>query len=197
MSEPTPWTPDEELTLTELVIDGSSTERMMLALPARSRKAITEKRRSLLPGYVIERGDDREWSVRENEILRDGRNAGLTIPELMLRLPGRSKGAITGKCHRLGLDIGVHHPTNVQKSMIPMEVPGPPPKTCQWIHGDVIADADWSFCGKPVEPGGPWCPAHRVRVFRQDGSQDDVDREAEATVSGIGGRLAATGRTGR
>ena len=36
------------------------------------------------------------------------------------------------------------------------------PRICQWIDGEPTGD-DSCKCGRPVQPGRPYCPEHQAR----------------------------------
>ena len=196
---PVPWTEDEELTLTSATIDGAGLSQLMTALPGRSETEIRTKQEELLPNYVFVPLPDREWTEREDEILLEGRRAGMMLRDLGYRLPGRTKNAIISRANR----IGAHLPTNEDGSrmsrvpVLPATAMGPRPKTCQWIDGDVLLNEDWSYCGEPVEEGKSYCAAHCARAYRREGGQEDVDREAAYAVGSIKASLASSARLGR
>jgi GcrA cell cycle regulator len=50
----------------------------------------------------------------------------------------------------------------------------PPPRSCQWPHGDP-KHADFRFCHGPIETvGSSYCDEHRARAYQK--AEDNPDR---------------------
>jgi GcrA cell cycle regulator len=92
---------------------------------------------------------------------------------------GMSRNAVIGKAHRLGLTA---RPSPV-KTAQPAEAPAPRPaarkaapvqrttlldlndRICKWPIGHPN-EPDFHFCGKPVNPGFPYCPEHCAIAYQ-------------------------------
>lgn len=59
-----------------------------------------------------------------------------------------------------------HGPDAGREQVRPLaEKIGPPPRTCQYPHGDP-QDKGFHFCGEPVLEGSSYCPSCHSRCYR-------------------------------
>lgn len=98
-------------------------------------------------------------------------NPGQSGSEIGRRF-GVSRNVVMGLAHRNGIQVGggprrkkeagLPHPT------APTRRQTPTPRGCRWIDGNPGRryDEAWSYCGAAVVGNGPWCAAHRERVYR-------------------------------
>ena len=99
-----------------------------------------------------------------------------------------TKGAVIGKCRRLGIRLQGNNfgggcrtgqvlkpkPVPVVRKrkavaapvvVVPAPVPAPgikPTRTCQWLDGSA---PQWRTCDAPTRPGTAWCETHYRRVY--------------------------------
>ena len=86
---------------------------------------------------------------------------------------GITRNAVIGKANRLGLSQQGKKPEKPE----PDHVIVPSAKQCQWPFGDP-GDANFHFCGKPVQPDWPYCPEHCLLAYRSlSDKEDDVIEE--------------------
>ena len=130
---------------------------------------------------------NRDWTEREDEIVRQGRRAGMSFRALQERLPGRTKSAIIGRAHRIGVTIESPKPRTFHKfngnRLRPVRVEVTAARVCQWIERSVPecldADGGAPFCGEPVVPGTSWCPHHGARVWSRREAEEGAISEEE------------------
>ena len=133
------------------------------------RRAEEERSRASLAAKSDEAFLARGWTEREDEIIRDGRAAGLPLREIAARLPGRTKSAVAGRAHRLGLPgAETRDPPPKPRPVFRRAEPGSA-RGCQWIEGYVPDCLDEHgnapFCGAPARPGSSYCPVHHARCW--------------------------------
>ena len=138
------------------------------------------------------------WSLGEDEVLREGYAKGLTLREIGAGL-GRSKDSVVSRAIRLGLERRApEQPTRTgaggwawrrSSPLRPMAVPLPP-KVCQWIEGDPLEgmdrDGNAAVCGGPLVPGRPWCAKHDAMARGRRGIDDAVEEAEDEGHDGSG-----------
>lgn len=124
---------------------------------------------------------ERKWTDEMDSRLRELKAEGLSAT-LIGREMGKSRNAIIGRMHRLGL-CGAstkraygprrpkQHRINIARIFRPI-VPKPeslgfsiidlPPHCCKFAEGD----SPYTFCGQPTLEGLSWCPYHCSVVFQ-------------------------------
>lgn len=115
------------------------------------------------------------WTDERIELLKRLWEKGLSASQIAEELgEGVTRNAVIGKAHRLGLKS---RPSPV-KADAPKKAAAAAPKKpkvvtkpkrvtlldlsdkiCKWPHGHP-GEEDFHFCGKPVQPGFPYCPEH-------------------------------------
>ena len=121
---------------------------------------------------------NQQWTEEEDIRLAQMMKGGISYGEIGHRM-GRSKNAVTGRAHRLGLV-----PSPVRKYPRPMKAAGPARAKrtfgltgCQWIEGDVQAQMDvWGNvpkCGRPTIPGKSYCEAHYRRCVSSKAFEEE------------------------
>ena len=90
-------------------------------------------------------------------------NEGLTTAEIG-RAVGMSKNAVVGKVHRIGLQKRTSPIARKQKPTDVIKLEDLKYGMCSWPEGDPGTDA-FQFCGKPVTPDKPYCPAHCEKAY--------------------------------
>jgi len=132
--------------------------------------------------------DDMSWTPERIEKLQKLWEQGLSASQIADDLgEGVSRNAVIGKAHRLGLKV---RPSPVKTEAAPKKAPAaptaaptprkpkaPPAKSarvtlldlndrvCKWPHGHP-SDDDFHFCGKPVQPGFPYCGEHCAVAYQ-------------------------------
>ncbi|MEX6724444.1 GcrA family cell cycle regulator [Parapedomonas caeni] len=121
------------------------------------------------------------WSDERIELLQRLWEKGLSASQIAEELgEGVTRNAVIGKAHRLGLKA---RPSPV-KAEAPKKAAPPAPKkpkpvvkpervtllelsdkVCKWPHGHP-GEEDFHFCGKPVQPGFPYCPEHCAVAYQ-------------------------------
>lgn len=130
-----------------------------------------------------------EWTPLRISALMALWNEGLSTSEIGHRL-GVTKNAVVGKVHRLGLPKrqspirgnggGAPRAASpghaVTRVRAPQPVDEPPPTgeiikldklfsgMCSWPDGEPGTEA-FRFCGRPAEPGRPYCARHCERAY--------------------------------
>ena len=127
------------------------------------------------------------WTESRIDQLRDLWKQGLSTAEIGRRL-GISKNAVVGKAHRLDLPA---RPSPIKLRPVTATAPKPQPAlrpapapvklvrvsgkgpSCQWPSGHP-GQPDFHFCGKPAEPGKPYCAEHAARAYVSSKSRSDA-----------------------
>ena len=121
--------------------------------------------------------DKNSWTDERLAKLRELWDKGLSISQIGEEL-GVTRNAIAGKAHRLGLPKR-QSPIS-QKKAAPVEVVVEEPadlplrmalrklnwsrSKCVWPTGDP-KHTDFSFCGKPIIAGKPYCNDHCIEAY--------------------------------
>lgn len=119
------------------------------------------------------------WTDERIELLKNLWDSGQSASQIAKELgEGVTRNAVIGKAHRLGLKS---RPSPVKADK--PEVPAAPKRVekkeakklvtlldltdrmCKWPHGHP-GDEDFHFCGKPSEPGMPYCAAHCAEAYQ-------------------------------
>ena len=119
------------------------------------------------------------WTDERIELLKNLWDSGQSASQIAKELgEGVTRNAVIGKAHRLGLKS---RPSPVKADK--PEAPAAPKRVekkeakklvtlldltdrmCKWPHGHP-GDEDFHFCGKPSEPGMPYCAAHCAEIGR-------------------------------
>lgn len=174
------WTDEEKQVVQDCIRAGMNVFQIMMRLPNRSADAIESVMYTVARSEKKARDGDeianREWSEREDEVLRTGYATGVPLREIMARLSGRSKSAIAGRAARLGLQAdSSNRERRPDADYMTMAIP--PAKTCQYIHGDTYAGMDAAgnalMCGAPVVPGYSWCAEHMKLIYQGKEAEGD------------------------
>lgn len=124
------------------------------------------------------------WTPERIEKLQSLWEKGLSASQIADELgDGVSRNAVIGKAHRLGLKA---RPSPVKTEAEPRPAAPPAPRKpksaspakparvslldlneriCKWPHGHP-GDDDFHFCGKPVQPGFPYCAEHCAVAYQ-------------------------------
>lgn len=145
-----------------------------------------------------------EWGDAEIRLIKDEWGAGKTAAEIAAQLNGRSRNAVLGKAHRLGLpprfirDTGAmakkkekkksaasretvtdHHVSDVRYQ--PEETPANLVSLldlkngqCSWPYGDP-KEPGFGFCGAECKAGSVYCAGHHKRAFQPSWRKDYDD----------------------
>ena len=120
------------------------------------------------------------WTDERLEKLRDLWAKGLSISQIGEEM-GVTRNAIAGKAHRLGLpkrqspisksaskpvkgDASAIEPTRELPLRLALRNIQWSRSKCMWPTGDPKTVA-FSFCGKPILPGKPYCSDHCVQAY--------------------------------
>ena len=114
------------------------------------------------------------WTEERQQILVTLWKEGKSAREIAETLgEGITRNAVIGKANRMGLSQqqkkGQTTPTEPDKVLMPSA------KQCQWPFGDP-GEADFHFCGRPIQPGWPYCLEHCSLAYR---SLNDKEEETE------------------
>jgi GcrA cell cycle regulator len=127
------------------------------------------------------------WTDERIDQLKRMWEQGMTASQIAEELGGVSRNAVIGKAHRLGLQSRPSpvkpndDPAPVTERPAPVAAPAPPrrlvparpsadmagkttlldlnDKICKWPLGHP-GEPDFHFCGKPINPGFPYCLDH-------------------------------------
>lgn len=132
------------------------------------------------------------WTTEEERLIRESWARGQSAREIMDILPGRSRNAILGKVHRMGLPnrkptappskksakvkkgepvfAPVFEPAGPRRSLMELER-----HQCRWPFGDPKHD-DFGFCGAPCRGGEIYCAAHRQRAVNPAARRTDLEK---------------------
>ncbi|WCL54789.1 GcrA family cell cycle regulator [Gimibacter soli] len=119
------------------------------------------------------------WTDERIELLKNLWDSGQSASQIAKELgEGVTRNAVIGKAHRLGLKS---RPSPVKADK--PEAPAAPKRVekkeakklvtlldltdrmCKWPHGHP-GDEDFHFCGKPSEPGMPYCASHCAEAYQ-------------------------------
>ena len=118
------------------------------------------------------------WTEAMDATLREMWAAGHSLTEIGKAL-GKSKGAIAGRAHRLGLETRPTpirpkapgerkaRPRRMKRAAETVKLARAPVsffRTCQFIECEPSAD-DSCKCGAPTMPGSAYCQAHFERCY--------------------------------
>ena len=120
--------------------------------------------------------DKNSWTEERLEKLKELWDKGLSISSIGEEL-GVTRNAIAGKAHRLGLkkrqspiakkavakEVALEEPENLPLRLALRKLNWSRSK-CAWPTGDP-KHTDFSFCGKPILAGKPYCPDHCAEAF--------------------------------
>lgn len=100
-----------------------------------------------------------EWTKPEDDFLRLLWGKDIPCGEIAKRLGTRSRNAVIGRAHRLGL--------SKRADPIPRK-PKPQPliNGCKYIAGEPVVDPD--YCGAESLPHQDWCADHRAIVYHKE-----------------------------
>ena len=148
------------------------------------------------------------WREHEDETLRQMWADGHSAATVARYIPGRSRNAIIGRIHRLGLEPRktlvrtkpskshrwrrTWKPKEQRRKEVRREVPPPPPEgtikfmdrtrfQCSYIYGEPTADA--MCCGMAVKQGSSFCPAHHKACW----TKEKPKKKKRSGRIGIGG----------
>ncbi|UTW55322.1 GcrA family cell cycle regulator [Kordiimonas sp. SCSIO 12610] len=131
------------------------------------------------------------WTDDRIEILRKLWDDGLSASQIAKELgEGVTRNAVIGKAHRLGLKS---RPSPVKTDKTAKKAPAKKAvkketkkfvtlldltdRMCKWPIGHP-GDADFHFCGKPSEPGMPYCAAHCAEAYQAQPPRRDRRQQA-------------------
>lgn len=147
------------------------------------------------------------WTEQEDAILTELRGKGFSATLMKKHLPGRSRNAILGRVHRLGLPprkIEPKHkkkrsegkrrirekpmlftapiveiaPSTPEPVSLDLELDQLTERTCKWPFGD----GPFTFCGCEKEPdAGPYCAYHKQKAT----AKPDTRRKAKRSLWGF------------
>lgn len=107
------------------------------------------------------------WTPAMLEVLERRIRQGSNYAEIAAEI-GVSKNAVVSRAQR-----AAHAPDRPRGNPSRLAASAPPAKRCQWIEGAVPecldAHGGAPFCGRPVEPGSPYCGEHRTRAVASTG----------------------------
>ncbi len=174
------WTPEKEQKLTDMYENGRSIRGLAAHFDVSKGCILRRLKRLNLsrdPSF-----DEGPWNDDRVRQLHELAELGLSATQIAERI-GMSRGAVSGKCGRLGVTLKGEH-TNGVREPKPVVLPPEPPKplivrmiplvdlsrsNCHFPIGDPDEDG-FGFCGLPVNPdrGLPYCPAHCRKAYRPD-----------------------------
>jgi len=119
------------------------------------------------------------WTDERIELLKNLWDSGQSASQIAKELgEGVTRNAVIGKAHRLGLKSrpspvkadkpeAAAAPKRVEKKEAKKLVTllDLTDRMCKWPHGHP-GDEDFHFCGKPSEPGMPYCAAHCAEAYQ-------------------------------
>lgn len=130
------------------------------------------------------------WTDERVEKLRELWGAGKSASEIADELGNVSRNAVIGKAHRLGLS-GRPSPIKSKPGGKAKAAPKEPPgvtiltlteRMCRWPIGDP-KEPGFCFCGKPSNPGVPYCPAHAAIAYQNPNKKRDEEAAKPAATS--------------
>ncbi|RMF09448.1 MAG: global cell cycle regulator GcrA-like protein [Alphaproteobacteria bacterium] len=127
------------------------------------------------------------WTEERIERLKTLWEKGLSASQIASELgEGVTRNAVIGKAHRMGLSS---RPSPVKAEAAKPRKPAPAKsakkdakkyvtlldlteRVCKWPIGHP-GEPDFHFCGKPSEPGMPYCKAHCEMAYQAQTSRRD------------------------
>ena len=114
------------------------------------------------------------WTDERIERLKAMWAEGKTASAIAEELGGVSRNAVIGKAHRLGLS---GRPSPIKKKPSRgATILALTERMCKWPVGDP-KHADFHFCGKPAQPGMPYCAEHAAIAYQPSSKKRDDERE--------------------
>lgn len=115
---------------------------------------------------------DYQWTDERIELLTQLWKAGKTVKQIMAGLPpGVTRNGVLGKVHRLGLarreapqSIKAAQERRMAREAM-MTIDRMTADACRWPLGAFDEPAR-VFCGAPVSPERPYCPAHCAIAYQ-------------------------------
>lgn len=141
------------------------------------------------------------WTEERIEKLQQLWDKGLSASQIAEELGDVTRNAVIGKAHRLGLKsrpspVKSDAAKPVRKAAAPAAprkakpaAPKKPTKVtlldlteriCKWPNGHP-GDDDFQFCGKPAQPGFPYCPEHCSVAYQAQLPRKDRRSSAAAS----------------
>ncbi len=122
------------------------------------------------------------WTDERIDRLRALWDKGLSASQIAKELgEGVTRNAVIGKAHRLGLKSRPS-PVKTERNQVKKPVKKPVKKIvtlldltdrmCKWPIGHP-GDPDFQFCGRPAEPGMPYCAAHCAEAYQAQPARRD------------------------
>lgn len=135
------------------------------------------------------------WTDERIEKLKALWDSGQSASQIAKELgEGVTRNAVIGKAHRLGLKS---RPSPVKSDKVKAKAPArratkkDPSKLislldltdrmCKWPIGHP-GDPDFHFCGKPAEPGMPYCAAHCLEAYQAQPPRRDRRQQTRAPI---------------
>lgn len=135
------------------------------------------------------------WTDDRIEKLKALWDAGQSASQIAKELgEGVTRNAVIGKAHRLGLKS---RPSPVKSDKVKAKAPARRPakkdtkqlislldltdRMCKWPIGHP-GDPDFHFCGKPAEPGMPYCAAHCAEAYQAQPPRRDRRPQQPRTI---------------
>ena len=107
-------------------------------------------------GQMLAKGDT-TWAPEDDAALARMWLSGSTASQIATEI-GKTKNAVIGRAHRLGLD-------KRREAIVPRSKPG---TGCRWIEGDpreYRRKGEAIYCNAPRQGMTAWCPVHHARVY--------------------------------
>lgn len=141
------------------------------------------------------------WTEDRIEILRKLWDEGLSASQIAKQLGENvTRNAVIGKAHRLGLksrpspvkkDARKKAPAKPAAKKVTVKETKPTSgkvslleltdRMCKWPIGHP-GDDDFHFCGKPAEPGMPYCAAHCAEAYQAQPPRRDTRQQAPRVI---------------
>lgn len=117
------------------------------------------------------------WTDERIAQLKELWSQGMSASEIAQTLGDISRNAVIGKAHRLGLS---GRPSPIKKKTTRgATILSLTERMCKWPIGDP-AHEDFHFCGKPAQPGLPYCPEHAAIAYQPASKRRAEDRKIGA-----------------
>lgn len=165
---PQPWSVFECALLLRLRDICSSPAEIADHMPGRTASGVYQKLARIGRPYLAKTGT---WTDEEKALLtRLWNDEGLSARAIAARMPNRSRDAVIGQARRMKLKSRGSPIKRRSRSFFSrIKAFG-----CEWITGTPGRDPE---CGKPCEPGKPYCADHQKLVMGKKKTLTDAERK--------------------